>query len=459
MGKSSVSPLVCEDELLQAISHTLSCHIIKLPITYLGLPLHFKKARKEDFQSLIEKIRSRLAAWKVHMLTQGGRLILVQSVLSAIAIFHLLSLEPPPWVFKAIDKIRRAFLWKGTNTIAGGKCSVNWKTVCQPKSVGGLGILNLEFMSTAFQVRWAWKLRAEEVKPWCLLASPVGEDVRHILNAAAKVVIGNGQRCFFWLDKWINGKTIEDIAPDIYKIISPLARARRTVAQALQDASWIDDIRKSITINMFLQVIEICEVTSTIHLVPDEEDIWSWSWDAKGIFTTKSVYQAHFKTKITCDSAKAIWYAWAPLRCKIAIWLILRGRIWTADRLAKRGLPHNAMCVMCNVAPEDAQHLFSGCVVTNIIWSNMLNWAGLQQVVPLMDRSLREWWQHRRARMEGTNKTKLNSMVILVAWSIWRERNARVFDNAFKPVNVLIDQIMAEGKQWSLASAGRLIFP
>jgi hypothetical protein len=76
-----------------------------------------------------------------------------------------------------------------------------------------------------------------------------------------------------------------------------------------------------------------------------------------------------------------------------------------------------------------------------------------------MDQSLREWWQQRRARMEGTNKTKLNSMVILVAWSIWRERNARVFDNAFKPVNVLIDQIMAEGKQWSLASAGRLIFP
>lgn len=53
------------------------------------------------------------------MLTQGGSLILVQSVLSAIAIFHLLSLDPPPRVFKAIDKITRAFLWKGNDVVEG----------------------------------------------------------------------------------------------------------------------------------------------------------------------------------------------------------------------------------------------------------------------------------------------------------------------------------------------------
>jgi hypothetical protein len=59
------------------------------------------------------------------MLTQSVRLILVQSVLSAIAIFHLMSLDPPPWVFKAIDKISRVFLWKGTDEAKGGHCLVN----------------------------------------------------------------------------------------------------------------------------------------------------------------------------------------------------------------------------------------------------------------------------------------------------------------------------------------------
>jgi hypothetical protein len=162
----------------------LNCKVVNLPITYLGLPLHFRKARKEDFQALIEKIRNRLAMWKTHMLTQSGRLILVQSVLSAMAIFHLMSLDPPPWVLKTIDKIRRAFLWKGTDTVNGGHCLVNWKTICHPKPNGGLGILNLEFMNTAMHVRWAWHLRVGDQKSWCSLASPIEEQDRHIFNAA-----------------------------------------------------------------------------------------------------------------------------------------------------------------------------------------------------------------------------------------------------------------------------------
>ena len=131
------------------------------------------------------------------MLTHGGRLILVQSVLSAIAIFHLLSMDPPAWVFKAIDKIRRAFLWKGTEVVEGGKCLVNWPTVCQPKDVGGLGILNLDILSKAFRTRWEWNLRASEKKPWCELASPEDEEIRDIFNALPRSSWGmENAQCF-----------------------------------------------------------------------------------------------------------------------------------------------------------------------------------------------------------------------------------------------------------------------
>jgi hypothetical protein len=92
-----------------------------------------------------------------------------------MAIFHLMSLDPLPWVLKAIDKIRRAFLWKGTDTVQGGHCLVNWKAICHPKENGGLGVLNLKFMSTAMKVRWAWNLRAGNLKPWCTLAAPSEE--------------------------------------------------------------------------------------------------------------------------------------------------------------------------------------------------------------------------------------------------------------------------------------------
>lgn len=169
-----------------------------------------------------------------------------------MAIFHLMSLDPPPWVLKAIDKIRRAFLWKGTDTVKGGHCLVNWKAICHPKLNGGLGILNLEYMSTAMRVHWAWNLRTGDEKPWCPLAAPMDEKDRHIFNAAARVVVGNGKMSFFWTDNWLQGRTIEEIAPDIYQLINPITKARRTVAEAVVDGTWIDDIKKQIDIRGFL---------------------------------------------------------------------------------------------------------------------------------------------------------------------------------------------------------------
>jgi hypothetical protein len=111
------------------------------------------------------------------------------------------------------------------------------------------------------------------------------------------VIIGNGERCFFWTDKWINGGSIEEIAPEVFQSTPLAIRARRTVAQALNNGNWIDDIRKPITINYFMQLLRIWEETNTVILVPEEEDRWIWSWEANSRFTTSSVDQAHFKGK------------------------------------------------------------------------------------------------------------------------------------------------------------------
>jgi hypothetical protein len=101
--------------------------------------------------------------------------------------------------------------------------------------------------------------------------------------------------------------------------------------------------------------------------------------------------------------------------------------ISTADRLAKRVLPHNKKYVYCNVAFEDAQHLFIGYVVVNIIWGSVLNWAGLHQVIPCMDVSLKSWWQSANSRLQNPSKSKLNSLVMFITWSVWQERKLAEF--------------------------------
>jgi hypothetical protein len=64
MAKRSISPICCNDELIVDISSILNSRVADMPGIYLGLPLHFKKLRKEDFQGLIDRIRSWIAAWK-----------------------------------------------------------------------------------------------------------------------------------------------------------------------------------------------------------------------------------------------------------------------------------------------------------------------------------------------------------------------------------------------------------
>uniref|UniRef100_A0A8R7UVN8 Reverse transcriptase zinc-binding domain-containing protein n=1 Tax=Triticum urartu TaxID=4572 RepID=A0A8R7UVN8_TRIUA len=56
-----------------------------------------------------------------------------------------------------------------------------------------------------------------------------------------------------------------------------------------------------------------------------------------------------------------IWKMWAPPKCKFFAWLILQNRVWTADRLARRGWPNCGLCPLCKQVQESAVHLLFQC--------------------------------------------------------------------------------------------------
>lgn len=61
------------------------------------------------------------------MLFTTRRLNLIKSVLTVIAIYHMLSLELPSWVLKAITKIFWSVLWRGHKESDGYHFLVAWE--------------------------------------------------------------------------------------------------------------------------------------------------------------------------------------------------------------------------------------------------------------------------------------------------------------------------------------------
>jgi hypothetical protein len=132
--KSNVLPVHCLEENMEVIQSLLPCGIQEFPCKYLGLPLSTKKLTKDQFQPIIDKIADQLPRWKADLMTKAGRVVQVQHVLTAMLV--AMAIELPPWAIKAIDKIRRAFLWRGRKEANGGHHLIAWPKVYFSKDHG-----------------------------------------------------------------------------------------------------------------------------------------------------------------------------------------------------------------------------------------------------------------------------------------------------------------------------------
>jgi hypothetical protein len=68
----------------------------------------------------MDSAANRLPPWCVKLVNRGGRTILIQTMLSAIPVHTMMSLDIPSKVIEALRKIYRAFLWKGRQEVKGG---------------------------------------------------------------------------------------------------------------------------------------------------------------------------------------------------------------------------------------------------------------------------------------------------------------------------------------------------
>jgi hypothetical protein len=136
--KYAVFPIQCDGVNLAEVMESFNCSVQKLPCNYLGLPLHIQQLRRLDIQPLIDKMGNRLSGWKGKLLDRAGRLKLLNVVLSSMSVYFLMEFVPKKRAIQKMDKIRRGFLWRGSEQVSGGHCLVRWSNLKKPKKLGGL---------------------------------------------------------------------------------------------------------------------------------------------------------------------------------------------------------------------------------------------------------------------------------------------------------------------------------
>ncbi len=65
------------------------CGSGRYPFRYLRIPMHHKKLSNKDWLTIEERIQKKLSTWKGKHLSVGGRLVLINLVLSSLAMFML----------------------------------------------------------------------------------------------------------------------------------------------------------------------------------------------------------------------------------------------------------------------------------------------------------------------------------------------------------------------------------
>lgn len=283
-----------------------------------------------------------------------------------------------------MDKVRCRFFWEGVGDTRKFHM-VNWATVCKPKELGGLGILNTKLMNIALLSKWVWKLSQHEQGLWADLLRakylPTGDiftsptikgsqfwnglqKIKHLFKLGAKHEVHNGRATLFWSDWWKGRTPLRERFPCLYSISSA---PHISIHQAHNQEGWRLTFRHTFGT---AEAVEWDELSREIETWSGDEghDNISWTLESSGCFSSRSIY-----LKLCQGTAllhfKDLWKAWIPpLKVKIFLWQMIRDKLPSCEQVWIRHGPSNGNCALCGEL-EDADHIFFSCFLARFMWA------------------------------------------------------------------------------------------
>ncbi|PWA87879.1 RNA-directed DNA polymerase, eukaryota, Reverse transcriptase zinc-binding domain protein [Artemisia annua] len=318
-------------------------------------------SRIQSWDEIVERVIARLSKLKMKMLSIGGRLTLLKSVLGSMPIYHMSIFKVPIRVLQRLESIRCHFF--NGNDLHGKKPSwVKWKNVLASKEKGGLGVSSLYALNRALMFKWVWRFLTQSSSLWARVIKAIhgddgkmGKNVKsgypsiwldivHEMDLLKKQGIdvikciniksGNGENTSFWEDVWRGDIAFKHMFPRMYALESCKSiDVASKLSHLSLDFSFRRVPRGGVEQEQFIALMAKVEGVFLVN----RRDRWVWSLEGSGEFSVASVRKLIDDKTLPEVAAKTRGIKVVPIKVNVHAWKVRLDCLPTRINISRRG--------------------------------------------------------------------------------------------------------------------------
>ena len=236
VSRSNIYGIGVEEVACRGMAAVLGCGMATIPFKYLAVLVGCDKSKIGNWKDVVEKFKVKLSNWRAGILSVGGRLTLIKSVLSNLPIYYMSIYKMPIAVEKTLEAMRNKF-FIGGDMEERKMTWVAWKKCLASKEFGGLSIGSIFALNRALLFKWVWRFRNNCTDLWANVISSIygvdggigrerrgfiGSPWSAVLNSVSQLrdrdvdmfgecvrTVGDGSCTAFWHDVWLGDRSLK----------------------------------------------------------------------------------------------------------------------------------------------------------------------------------------------------------------------------------------------------------
>nr|GEV57212.1 RNA-directed DNA polymerase, eukaryota [Tanacetum cinerariifolium] len=451
LNKSKLMGIEVDSAKVARAAGKFGCLVLMTPFLYLGSYVGGNMHRLQSWDDIVNRVRSRLSKWKMQMLSIGGRLTLVKSVLGSMPIFHMSLFKVPSGTLRLLESIRGKFF--NGHDLSSKK--VSWVQWDKANGVKAISSLLSTFLIVSIGVIKAihgadgnidgipehgasscWLNIINEVK----VLEKMGI---HLLNYM-HMNLGNGFVTSFWDDRWCADGRLKDIYPRVYALEN---HKKITVGEKLAQLSLVYFFRRVPRGGAESSQVEELKRLIQPVIVKQGKDSWNTSLSKSGMYSVASVRNLIDSSLLPSSDMKTRWISYIPNKVNVFTWKVMTNSLPMRFNISRRGIDIESIsCVNCVFGVESTNHQFFTYDLAKQVSKLIARWWDISYMDIDSYDNWRNWIDN--IKLLYKNKLMLEGIFFVMWWLLWNFRNKKIFEDKAPNKVMFFNDVICKSYYW-----------